>query len=192
MRYQARLIDRGITDVEADDIDTVNINPFAHLGEKDRRVLISENGEPVMVLQLFIRADEDGFLISSAFCGLLCNDRHIAIICGDHLHIFELATGNVRSLPLSDWVGHIYSVPDITSDRLHDQFLVATYCYVFLVDITEGIVWKSCRCAIDGVVIHAIEDGIIYGDGEWDPPGGWEPFELSLINGEMIRMGRSR
>lgn len=186
MRYQARLIQQGKNDTDAEGIHVVNINPFSHQGEKDRRVLISDNGEPILVLQLFIRADEDGFLIASAFCGLLCNDDSIAIICGDHLHLFDIASGNFASLALNDYVGHIYPMPDVYSDRLHDRFLVATYSYVFLVHITEGIIWKSDRCAIDGVTISAVEDDVIYGDGEWDPPGGWEPFRLSLKTGKPI------
>lgn len=191
MRYEARFIKPGITDSQADGVYTVNMNPFARLGEKDRRVLISDNGEPVVVLQLFIRADEDGFLISSAFCELLCNDRYVAIICGDHLHVFDIYTGQFSSTPLHDYVGHLYAVPDLCADRLHEQFLVATYCYVFLVHITGGIIWQSDQCAIDGVNISEIKDDVIYGNGEWDPPGGWRPFRLSLKTGERVSVSES-
>jgi hypothetical protein len=182
MRYQARFMEQAIT---AGEVNIVHINPFAGQGKKDRRVLISDNGAPVLVLQLYIRADEEGFLVSSAFCDFLCNDHSIAIICGDHLHIIP---GHFRSFPLDDYVGHIYAVPDINSVRLHEHFLVATYSYVFLVHLTEGILWQSARCAIDGVTLSAIENDVIEGEGDWDPPGGWQPFRLSLKTGEPVCM----
>jgi hypothetical protein len=46
--------------------------------------------------------------------------------------------------------------------------------------------WESERLGIDGVVVHAVEGDVIEGDGEWDPPGGWQPFELSLASGERV------
>lgn len=183
MRYQA-----SFTAQEAlfSEVNTLDINPFGVRGEKDRRVLISENGRPFLVLQLYIRADEEGFLISSAFCEFLCNDQYVAILCGDHLHVVEIATGRFRSLPLDDYVGHMYAVPDRDSDRLSTNFLVATYSYLFLIDLTEGIIWRSGRCAIDGVIVVAIENDAIDGRGDWDPPGGWQPFRLSLKTGKSI------
>ncbi|MSE19523.1 hypothetical protein GKC49_31805, partial [Pantoea agglomerans] len=80
----------------------------------------------------------------------------------------------------------IYSVPDIHSDRLQGRILVTTYAYVFLIDILVGILWKSIRCAIDGVIITSIENETVLGLGEWDPPGGWEPFKLDLKTGIPI------
>lgn len=110
----------------------------------------------------------------------------MAIICGDHFHVVEMTTHSFRSHPLGDYVGHIYSVPDIHSDRLHNRVLVTTYCHVFLLDITAGILWKSRQCAIDGVIITSIENETVLGLGEWDPPGGWEPFKLDLKTGIPI------
>ena len=94
--------------------------------------------------------------------------------------VANIGTRSFRSHPLDDYVAHIYSVPDIQSDRLHDRVMVATYCHVFLIDISAGILWKSSQCAIDGVIITSIENDTVPGLGEWDPPGGWESFKLDL------------
>lgn len=93
MGYQASFIEQ---EMAVDGVPIVNINPFAQQGEKDRRVRISENDAPVVVLQLFIRIDDEGVMVNSAFCEFLCNDHAIAIICGDHLHIVEIASCRFR------------------------------------------------------------------------------------------------
>jgi len=36
---------------------------------------------------------------------------------------------------------------------------------------------------IDGIIVASTSDGVISGEGEWDPPGGWRPFRLSLATG---------
>jgi hypothetical protein len=49
-----------------------------------------------------------------------------------------------------------------------------------------AVMWRSPRLGVDGVVIHDVEDGIVRGDGEWDPPGGWQPFLLDLATGQPV------
>ena len=186
MAVQATWLEQPKPGDKREGISIIDVNPFGANGEKDRRLLINKDGELILILQLYIRADEDGWLISSAFCDFLLNESQVAIICGDHFHVFEMATYSFRSHPLGDYVGHIYSVPDIHSDRLHNRVLVTTYCHIFLMDIAAGILWKSRQCAIDGVIITSIENETVLGLGEWDPPGGWEPFKLDLKTGIPI------
>lgn len=186
MTLQATYLEQPTPDDETEGISIIDINPFGPNGEKDRQLLISKSTEPVLILQLYIRADKDGWLISSAFSDFLLNKTHVAIICGDHFYFFDITTHSFRSHPLGDYVGHIYSVPDIHSDRLNERVLVATYCHVFLIDIHAGILWKSSQCAIDGVIITSIENDTVFGLGEWDPPGGWESFKLDLKTGIPI------
>ena len=186
MKLQATWLEQSTPGVEMEGVPQMDVNPFGSNGEKDRRLLISKDAKPSLILQLYIRADEDGCLISSAFSGFLLNESHVAIICGDHFHVFDMVTHLFTSYPLGDYVGSIYSVPDIYSDRLGDRVMVATYCYVFLIDISAGILWKSNPCAIDGVIITSIENDTVFGRGEWDPPGGWEPFKLDFKTGIQL------
>ncbi len=122
-------------------VTIIDVNPFGPNGEMDRRLLISKDVEPILILQLYIRADN---------------------------------------------VGHIYSVPDIHSDRLYDQVLVTTYCHVFLIDISAGILWKSSQCAIDGELITSIDNDTVLSRGEWYPLEGWESFKLDFKTGIPI------
>ncbi|MDM2932984.1 hypothetical protein [Citrobacter sp. Cu233] len=186
MTLQVTYLEQPTPGDETEGVLIIDVNPFGTNGEKERRLLIRKDGEPILILQLYVRADEEGWLISSAFSDFLLNESLVAIICGDHFHVFEMATHSFRSHPLGDYVSHIYSVPDIHSDRLHNRVLVTTYSHVFLMDIAAGILWKSRQCAIDGVIITSIENETVLGQGEWDPPGGWESFKLDLKTGIPI------
>lgn len=186
MTLQATYLEQPTPGNETEGVSIIDVNPFGTNGKKDRRLLISKNAEPILILQLYVRADEDGWLISSAFSEFLLNDSHMAIICGDHFHIIDLTTHSFKSHPLGDYVGHIYSIPDVHSERLYDRVMVTTYCHVFLIDMAAGILWKSGQCAIDGVIITSIENDTVFGFGEWDPPGGWESFKLDLKTGVPI------
>lgn len=113
------------------------------------------------------------------------NDKTIAILYGQHVHLFDTDSYQVKSLFLDDYVGHIYSIPDVWDHKasLSENFLVTTFQYTFLINVSSGIIWRSEPCGIDGVIIHDIREGIIYGSGEWDPPDGWAPFNLRLSDG---------
>ena len=186
MKLQATYLEQHMPCDETEGVSLIDVNPFGAYGKKVRRLLIRKEAEPIQILQLYVRADEDGWLISSAFSDFLLNESLVAIICGDPFHVYDITTYAFKSHPLDDYVAHIYSVPDIHSDRLHDRVMVATYRHVFLIDITAGILWKSDQCAIDGVIITSIENYTVYGLGEWEPPGGWESFKFDLKTGIPI------
>ncbi|HEX4304208.1 MAG TPA: hypothetical protein VHZ78_15535 [Rhizomicrobium sp.] len=48
------------------------------------------------------------------------------------------------------------------------------------------IVWRNDELGLDGVLIFDVEGDVIDGQGEWDPPGGWEDFLVSLETGEAL------
>lgn len=187
MPYHARFLDKEKNEWDREySVPERDINPFALRGDESARVLICNNETPVLLLHIFIEIDKDGFLLASGFRGLLCNERYVAIMAGQHIHLFEIATQQNQSIYLDDFVGHLYPVPHLLDDRLSENVLVTTYKYVFLLNIAAGMVWQSPICGLDGVLIHHINDGVIYGDGEWDPPGGWKPFKLSLASGLFL------
>ena len=55
----------------------------------------------------------------------------------------------------------------------------------FRPDGTMG--WRNDVLAIDGVTVSDVVDGIISGEGEWDPPGGWRPFRIALADGRALK-----
>lgn len=185
MNLNARFLD----DAEQTDpcVPEHTINPFAERGIVRSRVLIEKDNEPVRVLRIFVGTDEDGFLLEQCFSTLLVNQETLAILYGQHVHLFDMASHRVVSHFLNDYVCAIYPVPDPFSPQLSESFLATTFCYTFLISIRQGVIWRSAQCAIDGVIISEIAGNVIYGSGEWDPPGGWLPFMLSLETGKLIK-----
>ncbi|HET7232169.1 MAG TPA: hypothetical protein VFJ16_19335 [Longimicrobium sp.] len=49
--------------------------------------------------------------------------------------------------------------------------------------------WENAGVAVDGVTIEDVRDGVITGDAEWDPPGGWRPFRVDLATGRSLPPG---
>jgi len=49
--------------------------------------------------------------------------------------------------------------------------------------------WENAAVAVDGVIVDDVYDGVITGDAEWDPPGGWRPFRVELATGRSLPAG---
>jgi hypothetical protein len=64
--------------------------------------------------------------------------------------------------------------------------LVASGTELLCFDAQAKLRWQRQDLAVDGVVVQAVEDNKIFGKAEWDPPGGWHPFTLSLESGQDI------
>ena len=70
-----------------------------------------------------------------------------------------------------------------------DVLLVASGTRVFRIGADGAVLWKSGELGVDGVLIHDVDADTVSGDGEWDPPGGWEPYEISLATGALLSGG---
>jgi len=46
--------------------------------------------------------------------------------------------------------------------------------------------WHNDQLGIDGVIIDRFGDATLFGQGEWDPPGGWRDFVLDKQTGKQI------
>jgi len=76
------------------------------------------------------------------------------------------------------------SSPILAGDRI---YVVSEKGDLCCVDVNDGrVLWKSTNVGLDGVIAHDVSTGVVHGSGEWDPPGGWRPFVLSLATGEAI------
>ena len=69
----------------------------------------------------------------------------------------------------------------------HDDFLlVATGCGLMRFEPDGRLAWQTGGLGLDGVTVATCHEGRITGDGEWDPPGGWRPYEVDLATGEIL------
>lgn len=74
-------------------------------------------------------------------------------------------------------------------DDLHpydDFLLVATGCGLMRFEPDGRLAWRTGGLGIDGVTVGVCDGGRITGDGEWDPPGGWRPYEVELETGKIL------
>jgi hypothetical protein len=68
-----------------------------------------------------------------------------------------------------------------------DYCLVASGEDLVRLDRDGTVLWRSAQIAIDGVVVHDVTGDMIRGEAEWDPPGGWTAFEVSLASGRLLK-----
>jgi hypothetical protein len=94
----------------------------------------------------------------------------------DHAYVIDPLTRDVIGIECDGYFGHIYPVENL--------LLIADASRLVCLNDLGERVWEKASLGIDGVVVDQIRDGVIFGQGEWDPPGGWRPFCLSLASGE--------
>jgi len=73
------------------------------------------------------------------------------------------------------YFGHIYFKGN--------NIYVADASGIFCVGQGGVVLWHTDDLAVDGVVINNFKDDKIFGEGEHDPLGGWEPFVLDIKTG---------
>ncbi len=71
-------------------------------------------------------------------------------------------------------------------DIRFQQMMRQTAQEVLFFDKYASLQWISGGLGIDGVIITAMKQHMIQGEGEWDPPGGWKPFALFLDSGHKV------
>jgi hypothetical protein len=103
----------------------------------------------------------------------------VVIGFGSHVHAISLVDRSVVTVELESYFGHLYPALDFV--------LLASGERLFRMEPDRSVSWKSVHLGIDGVVVRDVGTDTIRGDGEWDPPGGWKPFEISVADGALVR-----
>jgi hypothetical protein len=97
---------------------------------------------------------------------------------GSYVHAISLEDHSVVTLELGAYYGYFYPTPG--------YLLIASGERLFRMEPDRSILWKSAVLAVDGVLVHDAGPPHVRGDGEWDPPGGWEPFSLDAADGRRV------
>ena len=147
-------------------------------------VLVSEDGAPFLRLDIHCPDTEyDHATEAEAWGGW------IVVGFGCRVVLVSPEDGAQRVIPLSE------RQPPFLCDhfdrivREPDVMLVASGTRVFRLGADGAVLWKSEELGVDGVLIHDVDADTVSGDGEWDPPGGWEPYEISLATGALLSGG---
>ncbi|MEZ4301475.1 MAG: dual specificity protein phosphatase family protein [Polyangiaceae bacterium] len=153
---------RSVTPVIAGRKSASGKEPHCHIGTHHR-------GARVRV-EVHVDPDEHCFREQAMLVG-----GALFIGAGSGLIFVDLATREVQYLHLDSYFGHLY--------RLDDGVLAASGRSLHRVGMDGRAQWTAADIACDGVLVHEIRDGVIHGEAEMDPPGGWQPFRLSLDSG---------
>jgi len=166
--YRADLhctIDEPWTTVEA-----IRVGSFPDRADlPNAYVTIERDGEPFARLDAWRPH-------SGAFEQVAAWGRFVVLGWSDRVHLVDPITRAVTNIVCDGYFGHLYPVGDM--------MLIADASRLICLDEHATQIWVSDSLGIDGVVVDEIRDGIVVGIGEWDPPGGWRPFTLSLSTGK--------
>jgi hypothetical protein len=133
-------------------------------------VLVSDEERPLLRLDVYAHEPD-----CYAFEDALIWQGHVVVGFGSNVHLVSLRDRSAVSLTLGEYFGHFY--PTI------DYLLVASGARLFRIESDRSVAWASDVLGIDGVVVSKPGPPVIVGEGEWDPPGGWEPFSLFSSTG---------
>lgn len=141
----------------------------------DTYVTVMNEDKPILRVDVYGNSDE-------AFCfseSVIWRDW-VIIGFGHRLYFVNLNLSDRKTLMfnLGSYFGHLYMTKDL--------LLAASTSQIFCFN-PEGLqLWSSNTLGIDGVVIKEIGVESIIGEGNWDPPGGWQSFTINIKNGAIL------
>ena len=94
---------------------------------------------------------------------------------GSRAHVVNIKDHGFHTIALEGYFGSILP----TGYKL----LICSAERIYGLKQDGQLTWVSEPLGIDGVVVEGFTDGIIHGQGEWDPPGGWQSFQVELASG---------
>ncbi len=145
----------------------------AGLGTPDRYLTLDDQCGAPLRFDLF-RSNDECYAFEEAcrWCSF------VAIGWGHHLYLAAPATQDLIAVDLGAYFSQLYP--------LADYLLVASAERMFCIGRDRTLTWQSEPVGIDGLIVDQVEDGVVYGQGEWDPPGGWRPFSVDLRTGHAL------
>jgi hypothetical protein len=169
-----------ITWLDSIDLPWLEIRPSrigdipAGLGTPNKYILLAQDGQPVLRVDAY-RSSEECF----AFHDAIIWNSYLVVGWGDCAYLIDIDSGAVTKHALGMYFGQVYATDEC--------LLVASGERIWRINHDGSIVWKSDVLGVDGVVVSRIAHGIINGEGEWDPPGGWRPFRIRLDSGQPAK-----
>lgn len=156
------------------EMDSLALGTRAHPHQSaDLHVLITDGDQVVLRADIYRSKPE-----CLAFRDAILWGDCVFVGYGESVYVIHPAQRTGRQIPLSAYFAAFYSSPD--------YLLVASGESLLRLAPDGSVLWTADGLGLDGVVVNSVENGIIRGHGEWDPPGGWRPFTLRLDTGRLI------
>ena len=141
----------------------------AGVGTPDAYVLIERDGRPILRLDAYGGSP-------APFTEAISWSRFVVFGRGVQVHLIDPEQREVATYDCDFYFGHLYVYGD--------HLLVASASELMCFDPEGKLRWRRGKLGIDGVLVDGVRDGVVTGSGEWDPPGGWQDFRVSLTTGE--------
>jgi hypothetical protein len=122
----------------------------------------------------------------SCFRDIRCLAGRVYIGCGECVFVIDVGRRQVTAWPLSGYFGHLYTADDLGVSLAGFSVLVASASGLLCFARDGSLRWHAGDLGIDGVIVDSVDNGVVSGAGEWDPPGGWRSFSLLAATGERL------
>jgi hypothetical protein len=149
-------------------------------GTADLFVTITEDVRPLLRVDIYRYQRPECIAFQDA---IVWNNR-VFVGYGESVYIIDPLTrisSQMFLAGLAPYFGAFYTGPN--------YLLIASGDCLLRLGQDGRVLWVSCDLGLDGVIVKSVENGMIQGEGEWDPPGGWRPFALHLDSGKRIQSG---
>jgi hypothetical protein len=133
-------------------------------------VTVAENDDPVLRLDVYAHEPD-----CYAFQDAIVWRDNLIVGFGSYVHAISISRRSAITVALGSYFGQLYPTDE--------YLLVASGERLFRMEVDRSILWTSAPLGIDGVVVHEAGPDVIRGEGEWDPPGGWQPFTVMAADG---------
>jgi len=148
------------------------------LGTADLFITISDDDRALLRVDLYGDSSEESFTCQDA---LVWHD-HVFVGFGNRVYVIDpnqQSASEISLGPTFGYFGAFYAGRD---------YLLAASGESLLRLAPDGTtLWRRSNLGVDGVVVKSVENGLIHGEGEWEPPGSWVPFVLQLESGDSGR-----
>ena len=145
----------------------------AGLGTPDFYVTVHKNDKPYLRIDLYKNSDE-----FYEFEEVRVWHQFVVAGFGHSVYLIHLESQDVISIGLESYFRSFYTS--------NEYILVTSAERIFRVDTSGSVKWSTQQLGIDGVIVDLVENGVIQGRGQWDPPNGWKPFRLRLYSGFLL------
>jgi len=151
-------------------VESVRLGPPERSETPNQYVLLSRDGQPLLRIDACASSEE-----SYAFRDAVVWHGFLVVGWGNSVYLIDIVSRTVTKHSVGSYFGHLYSTDE--------YLLVASAEHLCRIATNGSLAWKSESLGIDGVVVDEVANGVVRGQGEWDPPGGWRWFEIHLDSG---------
>ncbi|MGB6632028.1 MAG: hypothetical protein WBE52_12385 [Terriglobales bacterium] len=141
------------------------------LGTADLFIAITDNGRPILRVDLYAECESTPFKDAVVWGNL------VFVGYGDAIYVIDPGLRSGSIIALNSYFAAFYSASE--------YLLVASGTGLVRLSPEGDVIWRSPNLALDGVIVTGVDDTLVKGEGEWDPPGGCKSFMLRIDSGEL-------